>query len=302
MSTDFYYSTYEPSAWIQISGEDASSYLQTQFSNDLRNLSPGQAKYGFFLDRKGKIQFDAFLLESNPNSWFLFSYSFTDSHIISLLNKNIISEDVTLTPFSSLVCAVTLWGELPPLDKILFSPKLIPLSGLRSTSDNVDLIFPRELLSEVSIYFHALNAIEQSPEELRQERIRSALPSIPEDLNSDNFPNEGGLASVGVSCNKGCYLGQEVMMRLHTQGSIRKNLYQIQFSTTEDISSNEIFSADKNVGTLKSFFKEDELYTALAMLNKKHLENLTLGLNGTPITILKEVNVERKDHLLIPSY
>lgn len=286
MNSNFSFHLYEPAAWIQVSGNDASSYLQSQFSNNLSNLTPGESKYGFFLNRKGKIQFDAFLIEAKPSLWFLYSYFCPEQQIISILEKNIIADDVILSPFSQITAGISLWGTLPPLDKVLFSPQLIPIGGLRSQNLNYDLLFPKEMLNEVEVYFSALGGAPATLDDQEKERIQSSIPAIPFDLNEENFPQEGGMEKLAVCVNKGCYLGQEVMMRLHTQGSVRKKTYKVEFECPGEAESKELFSGDKPAGLLKSYFIKDNTCTGLALLKESATEDLTIGEKRIPVRIL----------------
>ena len=55
---------WEPAAWLQVSGPDAFNFLQGQFTNDLRLLEEQPAVYGLWLNEKGKVQGDSFVLRA----------------------------------------------------------------------------------------------------------------------------------------------------------------------------------------------------------------------------------------------
>ena len=44
---------------------------------------------------------------------------------------------------------------------------------------------------------------------------RAGLFSVPEEIGPENLPQEGGLENGSVDFQKGCYLGQETMARIH---------------------------------------------------------------------------------------
>ena len=48
---------------VEISGEEARSFLQGMISNDIDKLTPGQAIYAAFLTPQGKYLFDFFIVE-----------------------------------------------------------------------------------------------------------------------------------------------------------------------------------------------------------------------------------------------
>ena len=58
-------------------------------------------------------------------------------------------------------------------------------------------------------------------------RIAAGVPSVPADCGASEFPQECGL-DVWVSYTKGCYLGQEVMARIQSMGSLRRILRRVE--------------------------------------------------------------------------
>src|SRR5579859_932341 len=50
---------YLPGCVLRVSGSEAATFLQGQFTNDLGNMSPGQPVYGLWLDRKGRVIADS---------------------------------------------------------------------------------------------------------------------------------------------------------------------------------------------------------------------------------------------------
>ncbi|NBV49572.1 MAG: folate-binding protein YgfZ, partial [Verrucomicrobia bacterium] len=70
-----------------------------------------------------------------------------------------------------------------------------------------------------------------SREELEALRLRAGVPAVPADCGANEFPQECGLEA-WVSYTKGCYLGQEVMARIQSMGSLRRILRRVSGSVT----------------------------------------------------------------------
>ena len=64
---------YQPKGDLIVEGPDAAHFLQGQFSQDLR-VSAGSMVYGLWLDAKGKIQADSFLLKESEDRFRAISY------------------------------------------------------------------------------------------------------------------------------------------------------------------------------------------------------------------------------------
>ena len=61
--------------WLRVTGDDAASFLQGQFTNDLRLLEKSAAVYGLWLTVKGKVLADSFVLRGgDPHEFWIGSY------------------------------------------------------------------------------------------------------------------------------------------------------------------------------------------------------------------------------------
>ena len=55
-------------------------------------------------------------------------------------------------------------------------------------------------------------------------RIEAGIPRFGVDMDETNLPLECGIENRAVSYNKGCYIGQEVINRIHSFGHVNKEL------------------------------------------------------------------------------
>jgi folate-binding protein YgfZ len=75
------------------------------------------------------------------------------------------------------------------------------------------------------------------------------VPAVPADCGASEFPQECGL-DAWISYTKGCYLGQEVMARIQSMGSLRRILRRVSGSVS---AGQELKSPEgKVVGTVRS--------------------------------------------------
>jgi folate-binding protein YgfZ len=59
---------------------------------------------------------------------------------------------------------------------------------------------------------------------LETRRVELGVPRFGRDFGPDHFPQETGLGEQAVSYAKGCYLGQEVIARIHYRGQVNRLL------------------------------------------------------------------------------
>src|SRR5262245_55014498 len=89
---------WRPACWARVAGSDAATFLQGQFTNDLRALSNTGAMYGLWLTLKGKVQADSFVLRgTNADEFWIGSYFSPAAVICARLEGHVIADDVTIT-------------------------------------------------------------------------------------------------------------------------------------------------------------------------------------------------------------
>src|ERR1044072_4572025 len=87
---------YRPAATIRVSGSDAFTFLQGQFTNQLRQAA-GSAAYGLWLDQKGKVLADSRVMRVSENEFLIHSDSSAVQVIRWPLEDYIVADDVVLT-------------------------------------------------------------------------------------------------------------------------------------------------------------------------------------------------------------
>src|SRR4051794_18742813 len=88
---------WKPACWLRVTGEDAFTFLQGQFTNDLRELERSAAVYGLWLTLKGKVLADSFILKAQaPAGFWIGSYFSPAAVIQQRLDSYIIADDVQI--------------------------------------------------------------------------------------------------------------------------------------------------------------------------------------------------------------
>lgn len=247
--------------WIQVIGEDSRDYLQSQFSQDIRQLGQGEAAYGLFLTLKGKVRADAFIYELGEEEFAVVSYHCPLEELASLLEENVIADDVEFKVFRS-------GGSFVIKDK---SSTEVPdgtltFSGRWMNAEHWDVVLPEGERLPENI---------RSLAELEKIRIQHGIIAVPQDIGPGELPQEGGLEKVAVSFNKGCFLGQEVMARLKAMGKVQRRIYKIKGDGGVPASGDKILCGEDEIGELRSVCagNAEHTWNGLALLRRKFVEN-----------------------------
>ena len=89
-------------------------------------------------------------------------------------------------------------------------------------------------------------------------RIEAGIPRFGTDMDETNIPLECGIESRAIVYNKGCYIGQEVINRIHSIGHVNRELRGLRLA--DDLSAlpqrgDRLFHAGKEVGLVTSAVK-----------------------------------------------
>jgi folate-binding protein YgfZ len=93
------------------------------------------------------------------------------------------------------------------------------------------VIVPRELLARCEDALVRIAGARRLAEaEVDLARVEAGVPTWGRDFGEEHLPQETGLEALAVSYTKGCYLGQEIVARLHWRGQAPRGLRGIWFA------------------------------------------------------------------------
>jgi folate-binding protein YgfZ len=97
-------------------------------------------------------------------------------------------------------------------------------------------------------------AVPVSGEAIEAARIESGYPVFGIDMNEDTIPLEAGIESRAISFTKGCYVGQEIIIRvLHRGGGrVARRLVGLRAPDGPPQHGDKIFSGEREVGFVTS--------------------------------------------------
>jgi tRNA-modifying protein YgfZ len=286
-------SCFRPAAALKISGEDALPFLQGQFTQDLKTLGQTSARYGLWLNQKGKVLADSFILNAAGGGFWIVSYFSSAATIRERLESYIIADDVEIEDQTDAWSGITIIGDggvdwlrerginMPETGDFAKAHGELIWSGRRATSGCWDWLMPAEKAAAVDLG----GAVLLSDEELERVRIEDGIPAVPREVGPGDLPNEAGLERDAISFTKGCYLGQEVMARLKAMGQVRRSLVRVRcVAPAPETLPTSLFFGDKRVGELRSAVRTEAGWVGFAMVNMSGLTPaavLSLSLAGT---------------------
>lgn len=284
MRNDLVRSVFSPLATlIRVTGDDAFSFLQGQFTNELR-AAPGSVTYGLWLNQKGKVLADSHILRLAENEFLLVSATSPAATLLERLEAYIIADDVVLADETGVARGITLWGdgcgeilkgvagEIPESGKFSHRDGAWIFAGRGVAGENYEIIGPDTILVGWQQLLLAQGSVDATAGEWELARISSGIPAIPQEIGPTDLPNEAGLEVTAISYTKGCYLGQEVMARLKNLGQVRRHLRRVHGAGAVPGKGALLFQAERKVGEIRSAVSAGEGFVGLAMLTRMGLD------------------------------
>ena len=90
-----------------------------------------------------------------------------------------------------------------------------------------------------------------SEEELESIRITNGAPRWGRDMTPKSLPQEIGIDEVAVHYDKGCYLGQEAMAKIHFRGRVNRRLRRLEVRGSAQ-PDDEVVCLDEKIGRVTS--------------------------------------------------
>ena len=254
------------SKFIEISGEDRTSFLQGLITNDINKSHNNNTPiYSCFLSPQGKFLSDFFIINIDNNYLIeihekYFELFYSKLKIYKLRSKVEFKENTNL------------------LSLIIFSKK-IPVFSKNTILYND----PRSVNLGVKIYIdeksNELELIKQFKEYdyeiYEQVLMRNLVPNSTIDLiENKSLLLENNFQNINaIDWGKGCYIGQEITARMKYRSLLKKQIYVLELLSGNINQGEDIIEQDINIGNVIS--KVDKYI--LCMLKINLVENKSLN-------------------------
>jgi folate-binding protein YgfZ len=264
----------EARAQIAVAGKDRASYLQGLLTNDIQALTAGTGCYAAWLTPQGRMLTDMHVFESGDMILLDVPADQLES-TLQRLDQFLFSEDVQLADLAGSLRAVWLHGPAAPAvcERVLTGPGGVAewadyrnarteFNGTPAVIARVDqlgvpgfciYVAPAQAAALLE-RLHGAGAAAADAAALDAARIEAGYPLFGVDMTADTIPLEAGIEQRAISFTKGCYVGQEVIIRvLHRgHGRVAKKLVGLRVEGPAPMRGTKLFAGGREVGAVTS--------------------------------------------------
>jgi aminomethyltransferase len=290
--------------FLRCTGEDRVRWLNGMVTNFVGGLEENAGCYAFVLSAQGRIQGDLDIYRRTDALWLETDLAQLEA-LAAFLNHYIIMDDVTLEPqpewtaigvggplaakkmdvaalpipTSPMHIAETIWQGHAVVVVAAYSP-LVP---------RYEIWIGQEYVLDLWNTVIGTGALPCSSSSLEQLRILEGTPAYSVDITNKDLPQETGQMRA-LHFTKGCYLGQEIVERIHSRGNVHRTLSGFILQSAGPTAGTPLLADGKPVGEITSVARifipgVGERVVALGNIRREALERgLTLMANETITT------------------
>jgi folate-binding protein YgfZ len=255
-------------AKISLTGGDRVRWLNGMVTNNVRDLPAGTGVYAFLLNPQGHILADLYAY-NHGESVTVDSDRSQLEKILATFDHYIIMDDVEVKNRTDEVTSLGISGprsreslsaagftvpDMQPLQVQSIAWRGIECSLVRGERGNYEIWLAADNVRQLWDALLAAGATAIGSDALELERIAAGIPAYGVDIRERDLPQETEQARA-LNFNKGCYVGQEIVERIRSRGSVHRKFSGFLLDEALPVGS-KISAGGKDVGEITSVAAE----------------------------------------------
>lgn len=287
---------------LVIAGEDAAEFIQGQFTNDVDKIDENKSQISGFCNNKGRMIANFYLFQHQQN-YFISVNSDLVERSINHLQNYVLRAQVAIQDISEQLIHLGVSGKNADAMLSAFIDKLNTTVDSVSHNENYIIIrvpgnIPRyEIFCSFEHAQTLWESVSGKANTVNSEywdylNIQNGLPFIDSNTSEAFVPQMANMELInGVSFEKGCYTGQEIVARTHYLGKQKRRTYRIKITSdtepeTGQQLATETSTENQYTGTLTTVYPlAENKYEALAVIQIKSAEEGKLKLKDAAAEI-----------------
>ena len=225
---------------VVVSGSDRASYLQGLLTNDVVALRAGQGCYAAYLTAQGRMIADLHVYELGDVMLLAMPGDVKDA-VLAKLDQFIFTEDVQLGDVTGTFAQIAVVGPAAA-DAVTAALRAVSSDAFRGLPEHgnvrtqwsgggaivtritdtgepgYDVYVESPHADGLKAALASAHVAELDGATAETLRIEAGVPQFHRDMDEETIPLEAGIESRAISFTKGCYVGQEVVIRVLHRG------------------------------------------------------------------------------------
>ncbi|WP_026607154.1 YgfZ/GcvT domain-containing protein [Methylocapsa acidiphila] len=262
---------------IEVAGADATAFLHKLITNSVLNIPAGESRYSGLLTPQGKLMFDFFVVplpEGAEAGYYFDCPRAQAADLAKRVNFHKMRAKITVTDKSDALGVAAFWGGevAPDVEGLAYRDMRAPDMGFR-------VIGAPDKLASLGT---------QNAAAYEAHRVAEGVPKGGVDFTyGDTFVHDVNLDFLhGVDFKKGCYVGQEVVARVHFRNSARKRIVKVHFNGPAPEQGAQLIAGEIAIGQIGSTAGSEGLASLrLDKLEDAKAAGTEVKVGGVPVEV-----------------
>jgi folate-binding protein YgfZ len=244
---------------IRVTGSEAVQFLNGLITNDIKNATETSWLPAVFPTVQGRLIGAVRILKSD--SGFLID---TDgaSHeaVLKTISRFTLAGDFKVTDVSSEIALLSVQGKRAA--EVVKGIDVDVVPATHTGEAGFDLLISTDEAASITEKLIVAGATPVTPEVFETLRIEAGIARHGQDMDESNVVLETNLDDA-ISYTKGCYVGQEIIIRIKHRGHVAKKLTGMKFDSAVEVGT--VVFADKEIGRITSVAYSPKLESTIAL-------------------------------------
>lgn len=252
---------------IRVRGSEATMFLNGLITNDVKNLAQNRWMPAVFPTVQGRLIGAVRVIRGNEPEFLIDTETASHEAVLKTVSRFTLAGDFKVADVTSETALFTVQGKRAAevVQKVFETPvSELPANGVVETNvtiihathtgeDGFDIIVDESRAAEIRQALESAGAQPISDETFEILRVEAGIARFGRDMDDTNVVPETNLDDA-VSFTKGCYVGQEIIVRIKHRGHPAKKLTALHFQTDQQIEPGTIIKStdDQEIGRVTS--------------------------------------------------
>ena len=243
---------------IRVSGSEATMFLNGLITNDVKNLAQNRWMPAVFPTVQGRLIGAVRVIRAGEPDLLIDTELASHEAVLKTVSRFTLAGDFKVADVTSETALLTVQGQ--GAAEILakqFEQVDLPQNGVVQTNgitiirashtgeDGFDIVVETSRKAELQQALEAAGAQPIGDDTFEILRVEAGIARFGQDMDETNVVPETNLDDA-VSYTKGCYVGQEIIVRIKHRGHPAKKLTRLRFETDQQIEPNAVIRSTEN--------------------------------------------------------
>jgi folate-binding protein YgfZ len=243
---------------IQVSGSEATTFLNGLITNDVKNLAQNRWMPAVFPTVQGRLIGAVRVIRGSEPGFLIDTEVASHDAVLKTISRFTMAGDFKVSDVTSETALLSIQGQAAaeiikkaqevsdlPENGVIQTNRVTILRASHTGEEGFDLIIDAAHKAEIQQGLEDAGAQPIGADTFEILRVEAGIARFGQDMDETNVVPETNLDDA-VSFTKGCYVGQEIIVRIKHRGHPAKKLTQLRFETDQQIEPGAVILSTEN--------------------------------------------------------